>query len=71
MENALPALAEEIRAAAWDLALEYIDEGMRDDAVPSLQRLGQVGQLGDIPTFIVELSKELGDPQPEIGRAHV
>ena len=64
MESALPALAEEIRAAAWDLALEYIDEGLRDDAIPSLQRLGQVGQLGDIPTFIVELSEELGDPQP-------
>jgi diguanylate cyclase (GGDEF)-like protein len=64
MESALPALAEEIRAAAWDLALEYIDEGVRDDAIPSLQRLGQVGQLGDIPTFIVELSQELGDPQP-------
>ena len=69
MATALPALAEKIREAAWELALEYIDEGLRDDAVPSLQRLGQVGQLGDIPTFIVELSHELGDPQPARLRA--
>jgi diguanylate cyclase (GGDEF)-like protein len=60
----LSALAEEIRAAAWDLAVEVVDEGLREDAVPSLQRLGQVGQLGDMPTFIVELSKELAEPQP-------
>jgi len=64
MENALPTLAEDIREAAWELALEYVEEGVRDDAVPSLQRLGRVGQLGDIPTFIVELSRELSDPQP-------
>jgi diguanylate cyclase (GGDEF)-like protein len=64
MEAALERLAAEIRDASWDLALAYIEEGIRDDAVPSLQRLGQVGQLGDIPTFIVELAKELSDPQP-------
>jgi diguanylate cyclase (GGDEF)-like protein len=60
----LGVLAEEIREAAWQLALEVVEEGLRDDAVPSLQRLGQVGQLGDVPTFIVELSKELAEPQP-------
>lgn len=64
MKEALERLAAEIRDASWDLALAYVDEALREDAVPSLQRLGQVGQLGDIPTFIVELSKELGDPQP-------
>ncbi len=51
--------------AAWDLALEYIEEGLRDDAVPSLARLGQVGQLGDMPTFIAELAGELAHPEPE------
>jgi len=60
----LSTLAGQIRDASWDLALEVVEEGLRDDAVPSLQRLGQVGQLGDMPTFIVELSKELADPQP-------
>jgi diguanylate cyclase (GGDEF)-like protein len=64
VREALEQVADEIREAAWDLALEVIDEGVRDDRVPSLQRLGQVGQLGDIPTFISELSKELGDPEP-------
>lgn len=62
--SALGGLADEIRDVSWELALEVVEEGLRDDAVPSLQRLGQVGQLGDVPSFIVELSKELDDPQP-------
>ena len=53
----LSALAEQIREAAWALAVEVVDEGLVDDTVPSLQRLGQVGQLGDMPTFIVEVSE--------------
>lgn len=62
--SALRGLAEEIREAAWELALEVVEEGLRDDAVPSLQRLGQVGQLGDVPTFIGELANELAEPEP-------
>jgi diguanylate cyclase (GGDEF)-like protein len=62
--GALEQLAEEIRANAWELALEVVEEGLADDLVPSLQRLGQVGQLGDIPTFIGELAKELAEPEP-------
>lgn len=57
-------LAEEIRANAWELALEFVEEGLHDDVIPSLSRLGQIGQLGDVPTFILELARELGDPQP-------
>jgi diguanylate cyclase (GGDEF)-like protein len=64
MRGALGEVADEIRESAWELALEVIEEGVRDDLVPSLQRLGQVGQLGDIPTFISELAKELADPEP-------
>jgi diguanylate cyclase (GGDEF)-like protein len=64
MQQTLTGLADEIRDASWELALEVVEEGLRDDAVPSLQRLGQVGQVGDMPTFIVELSRELADPQP-------
>jgi diguanylate cyclase (GGDEF)-like protein len=60
----LQRLAEEIRAAAWDLALEVVDEGLREDQIPSLERLGREGQLGDIPTFVAELAGELRDPQP-------
>ena len=61
----LEELAAEIQAAAWDLAVAAIEEGLLDDQIPSLQRLGRLGQLGDMPTFIVELSRELIDPQPE------
>jgi diguanylate cyclase (GGDEF)-like protein len=64
-ETALKDLASEIEARAWDLALAAVEEGLVDDQIPSLQRLGQLGQLGDVPTFIVELARELVDPQPE------
>jgi len=62
---ALEELAVAIQATAWDLALAVVDEGLLDDQIPSLQRLGRLGQLGDMPTFIVELSRELINPQPE------
>ena len=62
---ALEALAAEIQASAWDLAVAAVEEGLVDDQIPSLQRLGQLGQLGDMPTFIVELARELHDPRPE------
>jgi diguanylate cyclase (GGDEF)-like protein len=63
-DAAVARLAEAIRANAWELALEFVEEGLGGDAIPSLARLGQIGQLGDIPTFILELARELGDPQP-------
>jgi GGDEF domain-containing protein len=62
--GALGQLAERIRDAAFDLALAVVEEGLRDDQIPSLQRLAQEGQLGDVPTFIVELAKELAEPEP-------
>jgi len=63
--HALEELASEIQAAAWDLALAAVEEGLVDDQIPSLQRLGRLGQLGDMPTFFGELGRELVDPQPE------
>ena len=63
-EDALKTLAAEIRESAWELALACVDEGVRDDTIPSLGRVGRLGQLGDIPTFITELARELADPQP-------
>jgi diguanylate cyclase (GGDEF)-like protein len=62
---ALEVLAAEIRASAWELALAAAEEGLLDDQIPSLQRLGRLGQLGDMPTFISELARELVDPRPE------
>ena len=61
----LARLAREIRDAGFDLANEVVEEGLRDDAVPSLQRVGRLGQLGDIPTFIAELARQLETPEPD------
>ena len=63
--GALSALGAELRANGWELALEVIDEGLADDVVPSLVRLGRIAQLGDMPTFITELGREVERPMPE------
>lgn len=72
--GALPAdplgqLADELRERAFDLALEVVEEGLRAEAVPSLQRIGRLGQLGDVPTFVVELARQLAEPEPSRLRA--
>jgi diguanylate cyclase (GGDEF)-like protein len=64
-QSPLEALASAVRLHAWDLALGVVEEGLRNDQLPSLQRLGQLGQLGDMPTFIDELARELLQPQPD------
>ncbi len=64
-ERLLEELGAEIRDASWELALAVVEEGLRDDTIPSLARLGRLGQLGDMPTFISELANELGDPRPD------
>ena len=61
----LAAIGEAIRASAWDLGVEIVEEGLRDDTLPSLSRLGRLGQLGDLPTFIAELARELAEPATE------
>ena len=58
-------LADEIQSNAWDLAVAVVEEGLRDEIIPSLTRLERRAQLGDMPTFIVELGRELADPRPE------
>ena len=63
--ESLAQLADEIRAEAWDLALAVVAEGLREDAIPPLARLGRIGQLGDMPTFIGELAEHLQHPRPE------
>jgi diguanylate cyclase (GGDEF)-like protein len=63
--TALTALGAELREHAWELAVEIVEEGLADDVVPSLGRLGRVAQLGDIPTFITELGREVQMPLPE------
>jgi diguanylate cyclase (GGDEF)-like protein len=61
----LEELAAAVEARAWELAVDVVEEGLLDDQLPSLQRLGRLGQLGDMPTFIAELARELLEPQPE------
>jgi diguanylate cyclase (GGDEF)-like protein len=60
---ALDRLADAVRASAWELALATVEEGLVDDQIPSLRRLGRLGQLGDLPAFVTELAGELADPQ--------
>jgi diguanylate cyclase (GGDEF)-like protein len=68
-ETVLEDLAAGIREMSYELALEIVEEGLRDDTIPSLVRLGRLGQLGDMPTFIAELANELRDPRPDrVGR---
>jgi diguanylate cyclase (GGDEF)-like protein len=65
LPGALSALGSELSANGWELALEVIEEGLTDDVVPSLVRLGRVSQFGDMPTFITELGREVERPMPE------
>jgi diguanylate cyclase (GGDEF)-like protein len=65
LPGALSALGAELRANGWELALDVVEEGLTDDVVPSLVRLGRVAQLGDMPTFITELGREVERPMPE------
>ncbi|HVU79574.1 MAG TPA: GGDEF domain-containing protein [Gaiellaceae bacterium] len=63
--SALGGLGSALRADGWELALQVVEEGLRDDVVPSLARLGRVAQLGDMPTFISELGREVERPLPD------
>jgi diguanylate cyclase (GGDEF)-like protein len=63
-QPALARLGSAIRVEGWALALEVVDEGLRDDAIPMLARLGRAEQLGDMPMFIQELAREVERPDP-------
>jgi diguanylate cyclase (GGDEF)-like protein len=64
LSPAFQVLGADLRSTSWDLALEVVDEGLRDDVIASLARLGRVAQLGDMPTFITELGREVEQPMP-------
>src|SRR2546429_3102197 len=63
--SALQELASAIEAGAWELAVAAVEEGLNDDQVPSLQRLGRLGQLGDMPTLIPAVGREIVQPRPD------
>ena len=79
-ETPLELLASSLREHAWELAVEAVEEGLRDGAMPSLAVLDPLARVGDIPAFIGELAREIADPQPsrlgvsspllELARAH-
>jgi diguanylate cyclase (GGDEF)-like protein len=51
-------MAGAVRTSAWDLAVESVEEALGDGCVPSLERLGRLGQLGTLPSFIAALGGE-------------
>ena len=59
----LVELAEEIRRSAWDLAVEVVEEGLREETVPSLERLDALARLDDIPSFIGALGHHIARPE--------
>jgi diguanylate cyclase (GGDEF)-like protein len=44
-----------VRASAWDLAVEGVEEALAGGESPSLARLGRLGQLGSLPSLIAAL----------------
>ena len=61
-EIRLGELGNAIAEAAWDLALEVVQEALSDELVPSLDRLGRLGQLGAMPGLVHEIGVELSAP---------
>lgn len=58
----LTQLGADVRAAGWELGIEVVEEGLRDDVIPALARLGRPAQLGELPTFVAELGRQLQQP---------
>jgi diguanylate cyclase (GGDEF)-like protein len=58
----LATLGADLRRDSWDVALEVVEEGLCDEALASLGRLGRAAQLGDMATFVAELGREISEP---------
>ena len=54
-------MAGVVKSSAWDLAVECVDRAVEQGAAPSLERLGLLGQLGSLPSFVAALG---GDDDP-------
>jgi diguanylate cyclase (GGDEF)-like protein len=44
--------------SAWDLAVECVEDVLREGLAPSLARLGRLGQLGSLPSFVAALAED-------------
>jgi diguanylate cyclase (GGDEF)-like protein len=60
----LATLGADLRRDSWEVAVEVVEEGLRDEALASLARVGRAAQLGDMATFIAELGREIAEPAP-------
>jgi diguanylate cyclase (GGDEF)-like protein len=62
---ALASLGADVRANGWELGVEIVEQGLRDDVIPALARLGRTAQLGELPTFVAEIGRQLQQLEPE------
>src|SRR5215211_882396 len=53
-----PSMSGVVRTSAWDLAVECVDRALGEGAVPSLVRLGRLGQLGSLHSFVAALGED-------------
>ena len=54
-------LVAELAHAGSDLEVEIVEEGLRDDTVPSLARLDRASQVGRLPQLISQLAGVVAD----------
>jgi diguanylate cyclase (GGDEF)-like protein len=65
LSEALTSLGVAVRANGWELAVQIVEQGLRDDVIPALARLGRTAQLGELPTFVAEVGRQLQQESPE------
>ena len=53
-----PSMSGVVRTSAWDLAVECVDRALGEGAVPSLVRLGRLGQLASLHSFVAALGED-------------
>jgi diguanylate cyclase (GGDEF)-like protein len=61
---AIRALAGELRAMSWDIAVACVDTAIERNVLPSLAQLGTVQRLANLPAFIGGLGTALVRPRP-------
>ena len=62
--HAIRELAQAMRLASWDIALKCAELGIERKILPSLEKLGTVQRLANLPAFIGGLSTALVRPMP-------
>lgn len=60
----IEALANQLRMASWDIAQEAIETGMESGRLPSMEALGNIDRISNLPSFIGALATSLLRPRP-------